>query len=102
MTRHGSTHVSVLLADAYGNVDEPEEGLTHLDEATRIVEVTKGRCVEAEIPYSSEVARDCGKSGCGRGKPKDCDRRNLLAPISVGIRKGSILPDLKLLLDQLA
>jgi hypothetical protein len=40
----------MLLADAYGrSTDQPEEGLKRLDEATRIVEVTKGRCVEAEV-----------------------------------------------------
>jgi class 3 adenylate cyclase/predicted ATPase len=39
----------MLLADAYGNAHQPEEGLKHLDEATRIVEVTKARCIEAEM-----------------------------------------------------
>jgi predicted ATPase len=39
----------MLLADAHSNASQTEEGLKHLDEAARIVEVTKARCVEAEI-----------------------------------------------------
>jgi class 3 adenylate cyclase/predicted ATPase len=39
----------MLLADAYGNARQPEEGLKHLDEATRIMEATQGRVVEAEM-----------------------------------------------------
>lgn len=39
----------MLLTDAYGNAAQSDEGLKHLDEADRIVEVTKGRCVEVEM-----------------------------------------------------
>jgi predicted ATPase len=39
----------MLLADAHSNASQTEEGLKHLDEAARIVDVTKARCVEAEM-----------------------------------------------------
>jgi tetratricopeptide (TPR) repeat protein len=38
-----------LLADAYGMTGKPEEGLSCLDEAARLIEVTQERCRESEV-----------------------------------------------------
>jgi class 3 adenylate cyclase/tetratricopeptide (TPR) repeat protein len=38
-----------LLADAYGMTGKPEEGLSCLDEAARLIEFTQERCTESEV-----------------------------------------------------
>jgi predicted ATPase len=38
-----------LLADAYGMAGKPEEGLSCLDEAVRLIEFTQERCTESEV-----------------------------------------------------
>jgi hypothetical protein len=61
----------MLLADAYGNANQPEEGLKHLDEATRIVEVTKGRCVEAEmLRIRGKLLAITGNQGAAQESPR--------------------------------
>jgi predicted ATPase len=65
-----------LLAEAYGKLGQPEEGLTSLVEALAIVDTTWERCWEAEL-HRQRGELLLMKKGQGLGEVEECFRKAL-------------------------